>query len=377
MNPRFVVLSIATFSLCSVQASPTIYGKAFVTTDYVDAKTKYQDTADNNNPVPNNLDSDALQINSNFSRLGVKGSEAITSKTDIIYQLEYGVDIDGDGSDTLTGRDTYLGFKDDDFGELRFGRNSTILNYTYGAIHTRAYWDNLGNTQIGSDDLVSALNMLDYTRKNNSVLWLTPQYKNFELIVQYATNEDDENDSEAGYGGALIYDADNGITTTLAYSDNIEAKGNITVLDSIDADNKTRDISYSGNVLRGVITVEADKFIDIAPLTLGISYQQADYDYKDADTETGLILSAKRALPSFNKPAFIYLQYNQTDNLNGIENNESKQLVLGGEYSVKDNIIAHGYIGKNSAEYTDPADPTSSVADIDLVAIGGGLEYLF
>ena len=67
----------------------------------------------------------------------------------------------------------------------------------------------------------------------------------------------------------------------------------------------------------------------------------------------------------------------KTDNLNGISNNDSDQIVVGGEYNFKDNMIAHAYIGQNWADYTSPTDPTQSVADIEVFAVGAGLEYLF
>lgn len=377
MKKILLTFSIASFSSLA-QADPEIYGKAFLTTDYVDNKADYSQAKE----APKDIDKSNLQVNSNFSRIGFRGSEAISDTTDIIYQLEYGVQIDGNGGNTTLGsRDTYLGLSNKTFGVLRFGRNTTILGYAYDVMHNRAYWDNLGNTKLDSTSIVSALNMIDYIRQDNSVLWIAPKYKNLQLIMQYAVDESsDSNNSAAGngYGATLKFDQDSGFIATIAYSKDIEAKGSIDSLNDIEGQEVEKSVNYGGNVIRGALSVDIDRYIDLVmPLKVGALYQQADYDFIDADTEKGLIISSKMDLNNLKRPAAIYLQYNQTDNLNGIVNNQSRQLVLGGEYEFKDNVIAHAYIGQNLADYTDPIDISASVADIKVVAIGGGLEYIF
>ncbi|MDN5802866.1 MAG: porin, partial [Psychrobacter sp.] len=87
------------------------------------------------------------------------------------------------------------------------------------------------------------------------------------------------------------------------------------------------------------------------------------------DKEKGLVVSAEMGLANFARPASVYLQYNKTDNLAGIEDSDSDQIVLGGKYMYKDNMIAHAYVGQNSADLRND--------DADVFAVGGGLEYLF
>ncbi|WP_367105349.1 porin [uncultured Psychrobacter sp.] len=377
MRKLLLASAITIVTVPVAQAAPEIYGKAFLTSDYVNGEADYDDRG--NIESPDDSDIDELQINSNFSRIGLRGSEAITTDTDVIYRLEYGIDIDGDDSGTLQSRDTYLGLKNDNYGELRVGRNSSIFSYLYDPILNRAYWDNLGKRTLNDNGGVSALNMLDYTRSSNSALWIAPEYKDLQLVLQYAADESfDNEDGEEGYGAALKLDQGTGYTAAIAYSKDIEASGSIETLDSITDDNAEGRINYGGDAFRGAVTVDVDKYINIAtPLTLGAVYQQADYDFAGSDKEKGLILSGKIGLNNLNRPAFIYVQYNNTENLNGIGNNDSDQIVVGGEYNFKDNIIGHAYIGQNSADYTSPTDPTNSVADIKVFAAGAGIEYLF
>lgn len=375
MKRLFLMTGMTILPLATVHAAPEIYGKAFLTTDYSDIGV-------NNNGRQNRFertDSDFVQINSNFSRLGIRGSEALTDDTEIIYRLEYGTQIDGSGDSAFNNRDTYLGVKNKNVGELRVGHNTSVLGYAYDPMVARAYWDNLGKTTLDSNNTVSALNMLDYTRKNNSIVWIAPKFETVpvDLVMQYATNEDSD-DCGSGFGAYAKYSSNKGITTGLAFSRDIEANGSINALDFATDKNVDGQVNYGGDVIRGTMTLDIDHYIDMkAPITLGAVYQQADYDFEEASIEKGLIVSANMHLKQFAHPASVYLQYNQTDNLNGIGNNESKQMVLGGEYEFKDNIIAHAYIGQNSTNYTNPMDETREVADIKVVAAGGGLEYLF
>lgn len=355
------------------QAAPEIYGKAFVVADYVDQQAEYE----NRNDTPADSDENSLQLNSYFSRLGLRGSEAITANTDVIYRLEYGIDIDGDDSRTFQSRDTYLGLKNQDYGELRVGRNSSIFAYLYGPILNRGYWDNLGTRTLDANNSIAALNMLDYTRSNNSALWMAPEYQDLQLIVQYAADESFDSSND-GYGAALKLDKGTGYTAGIAYSKDIEASGSIDTVDFVTDDNAEGRINYGGDAFRGAVTVDLDNYLDIAaPLTLGAVYQQADYDFSGSDKEKGLILSSKIGLTNFSRPAFMYVQYNKTDNLNGISDNDSEQIVVGAEYNFKDSIIGHAYIGQNWADYTSPTDPSNSVADIKVFAVGAGIEYLF
>ena len=361
--------------LVAAHAAPEIYGKAFVTADGVDMS---METDDDQNRVM--LEDDGtLQINSNFSRLGFRGSEALTSDTELVYRLEYGIQIDGSDGAALNSRDTYLGVKHDKFGEFRLGRNTSVLGYTYGPMVNRAYWDNLGKTTLASNEIVSALNMLDYTRKSNSLVWIAPQLDDLPLdvVVQYATNEDSE-DRGAGFGAYVKHVSDNGLSTGIAFSHDIEANGSINALNFVSADNLEGRANYGGDVVRGTMILDLDHHIDMTtPVQLGAVYQRADYDFDGATTEKGMIVSANMDIQSFANPASLYVQYNQTDNLNGISNNESKQIVLGGEYEFKDNIIGHAYIGQNSTDYTNPMDSLHQATETKVAAAGGGLEYLF
>lgn len=333
MKKLLLATAIAALSVSAAQAAPTIYGKAFVTMDYVNT--------DNGNE-----DSDSVQINSNSSRLGFKGSEAITANTDVIYQYEVGINIDGNEGDNnniaFKSRDTFLGLKNDSYGEFRFGRNQSTTDYVNNVLVSDAYFDNLGSF------------MADSGRVNNSVVWLAPKYQGLPLQIaaMYAADEtsvEDSSDRNSGFGVSAMFDQGTGFTAGLAYDKDV-------------------NIKVGGDIIRGSATVDMSKFASL-PLTLGAMYQVADYDDTSED-EKGLLVSAEMALQNFAKPASIYAQYNTTSDLRGVENVDADQIVVGGRYFYKENMIAHAYVGANTIE-------VPNFDDRDEFAIGGGLEYKF
>ena len=329
MKKLLLATAIAALSVSAAQAAPTIYGKAFVTVDYEDIES-------------NVGDSDSLQINSHASRIGFKGSEAMTANTDVIYQLEYGVDIDADDSRTFASRDTFLGLNNKKFGEFRFGRNQSSLDRINNVVTADGgYWDNLGDTD----------NMVDSGRVDNSMIWTAPKYQGLPLQVSamYAADEDDN--SGDGFGIAAMFDQGTGFTAGVAYDKDLNlGNGNY---------------AQTGDIIRGTATVDLSKFAAV-PVTLGALYQVADID--DADKkEKGFVVSAAMGLQNFAKPATVYAQYNNTSNLRGADGVDSDQIVVGGKYFYQPNMIMHAYAGQNDNDLNDK----------ETLAIGTGLEYKF
>jgi len=365
--------AIAMLSVSTVQAAPTVYGKAFVTANYVDAELNRQSMDIPDDAINVNEDNSSVQVSSHSSRLGFKGSEAITANTDVIYQLEYGIKIDDSGSSNIgfKSRDTYLGLKNKDYGQFRFGRNYSVSDYINNVTVNEGYWDNIGSSSLGDEGtLTEALTLTDGKRINNSIVWKAPKYNNLplELALQYGADEtfvSDNDNRNSGFGASLMFDPGTGFTAGVAYD---------------------KDMSTNGEMLRGSASVDLSKYV-AAPVNLGALYQQVDFDDSD-DEEKGLVVSAEMGLTNFARPASIYLQYDKTDNLGGLSGNDSNQIVLGGKYLFKDNIIAHAYVGKNSADLEngllvvrnnddDTTDLVQARGDADVFAIGGGLEYKF
>ena len=348
MKKLLLATAIAALSVSAANAAPTLYGKAFLAADYVNAEF--------DGPAGNMYDEDTVEINSHASRIGLKGSEAMTANTDVIYRLEYGTSIDGD-KNGFTNRDTYLGVVNKQFGEFRVGKNQSTLARVDNVVVNQGYFDNLGQTQ-NENEVVSALNMADSNRIASSIIWTAPKYDGLPLEISAMYSSDDVNGNDnAGFGVAALFDQGTGFTAGLAYD---------------------KDQNIVGDIIRGTATVDLGKYM-AAPVTLGALYQVADYDY-GSSKEKGLVVSAQMGLNNFARPASIYAQYNNTSNLDGWDNADSDQIVVGGKYMYKDNIIAHAYAGMNKADNVRAYDlgaPGTYIGDAEVFVIGTGLEYLF
>lgn len=355
MKKLLLATAIAALSVSAAQAAPTIYGKAFLAADYVNAEF--------DSTVPGlDYDEDTIEINSHASRIGIRGSEAMTANTDVIYQLEYGTSIDGD-TDGFTNRDTYLGVINKQFGEFRVGKNQSTLDRINNVVTADSgYWDNLGNNEL-ENDVVEALNMADSRRIQSSIVWTAPKYDGLPLEFSAMYNSDDKNSNDnSGFGVAAMFDQGTGFTAGIAYD---------------------KDNNISGDIIRGTATVDLGKYM-AAPVTLGALYQVADFDYsRDTKKEKGLIVSAAMPLTNFARPASIYAQYNKTDNLNGWNNADSDQIVVGGKYFFKDNMIMHAYAGMNNADNVRSVNIDGDnvtygpYGDAEVFVVGTGLEYKF
>ena len=326
MKKLLLASAIAAISVSTAQAAPTVYGKAFVTMDYVDAENK---TA--------NTDTSALEINSHFSRLGFKGSEAMTENTDVVYQLEYQIDIDNDrvnaDGDKLyfTNRDTYLGLKNDTYGEFRFGHQHSSTQWATNMLVGKGYWDNPFDV------------MADSKRIENSLLWRAPKLEGIPVQVTAMYGADESDNGDEGYGIAGMFDQGKGVTVGLAYD---------------------KDLNIPGDIIRGTAKVNMSNYTGL-PLTLGGLYQVADYD-AGTDKEKAFAINATMGLSNFAKPTEIYAQYLGTSHFRGTKDRDVDQIIIGGTYKYQPNMIAHLYAGKQDIDN-----------GTDKMNIGGGLEYLF
>lgn len=149
MNRKLLALAVGTaLSLpLAAQAAPTVYGQLNLSVDKVST----------NAPAG----TDNWQVNSNSSRLGVTGEEALGGGLSAIYRAEFGVD--GDVASGLTGRDRYLGLKSE-FGTVRLGAYDSPLKNSQGMVdqfNDMTYTDMTGFGGVLGDNRLD--NAIGYT----------------------------------------------------------------------------------------------------------------------------------------------------------------------------------------------------------------------
>ena len=330
MKKLLLASAVAALSIVTAQAAPTIYGKAFLTLDVQDGN-KNSDSKDSRS-----------QLNSNASRLGVKGSENLTANTDLIYQLEYRLDVDADGGRNWESRDTYLGLSHKQYGTLVTGRLTAIDSYV-------DYANVAQGGVVGGDNVLASF---DGERANNAFAYFSPEREGIQFMGMYVMDE-----TKVGSGkpnDSLGRDAF-GIGAKYEPA-NLPVKAGISYIQAGDATKAAR--------VSGAYALNP-------ALTVGALYQNTNLG-KNLKKENAFTVSANYKVAQ--TPWTAYGQVDVVDNVRGYKNVEKQRLVVGGQYAFNKNTTGHVYSAYLRNKTTDA---TNAKVNADAYGVGAGLEYKF
>lgn len=245
--------ALASTTLASAYAAEplTVYGKLNVTAQSNDEKGDATTT-----------------IQSNASRLGVKGDFALSSSLEAFYTVEYQVDTGNASSDNFTARNQFVGLKGA-FGSFSVGRNDTLLKISQGDVDQ-------------FNDLSGDLGKLfkGEVRAAQTATYLTPSMGDFVFGVTYVAEGNAVKDQFAqdGFSLAAMY-GDAKLKKTPVYA----------------------SIAYDSDV-SGYEIVRATLQAKLAGIKLGGMFQQQEQTYKldstnlpvevSTDSVNGYLLSA-------------------------------------------------------------------------------------
>ena len=190
MKRKLLSLLVAGVAVSAAHADnvPTIYGKVDVTLNKYDFERPGSTFSPALTPANQPYTSqNNWQLESNSSRLGVKGDYPVAGDTKVIYKLEYELYADGSSSNTsstkyqtFVQRNTYAGLQGD-WGTFFAGKNDTPLK----AIAAETL------------QLFKDLPLADYkyflvgeNRENNIIQYTTPKFSGFALSAQVQPGED-------------------------------------------------------------------------------------------------------------------------------------------------------------------------------------------
>jgi predicted porin len=215
-----------------------LYGKLNVTMDKID-----EDNGD-----------DQWELNSNASRIGVKGKGAAGDGFEAFYQLEWEVDVaDNSGSDNIKSRNQIVGVRGD-FGEVFLGRHDTPTKKLQKKI------DLFGDL---TGDIKKSFNA--EKRASDIIQYSTPKMSGFKAKVAFIPGED------------------SGVNDGLADGTSIALEYNMKNFDL--------GISFDADVEgEGVDTTRFVAQYKLNDWRFGILYQNTDNNGLDGD---GLMASAK------------------------------------------------------------------------------------
>lgn len=324
MKKLLLASAVAALSI-SAQAAPTVYGKAFVTLD-VDTV----DTTDKATGVKTSTDGRA-QLNSTGSRIGLKGSESVTANTDVVYQLEYRVDVDADKGNNFSSRDTYIGVANKQFGTVIAGRLTAIDDYNN-------YANVLNGAVVGGDNVLASFNG---PRANNAIAYISPNYNGLHFKGMYVLDENNATDTlgRDAFGVSAHFEPQGA-----------NYRGGVSYVQAGDT-NKIARVSGA---------------VDITPaVTVGALYQNHNFG-KNAEKENAIAVSGSFKTAT---PWTAYAQLDLVDNKGGVKDAESQRVAVGGKYAFNKAVTGHVY----GAVLKDETAATEQKG----AGIGGGIEYKF
>ncbi|ELA08887.1 outer membrane porin M35 [Moraxella macacae 0408225] len=344
MKKLLLATAVAALSV-SAQAAPQVYGKVFLTVDSdVIGETKTTTTTETytatNNAKPTVKVTTAKtkaartpSLNSRASRIGFKGSEALTDNTDVVYKLEYRLEADSAGGRNFESRDTYLGLANKQYGTVMAGRLTAIDGMVDYANVAKGPFDGVGAS-------------FDAPRVNDAFAYVSPNYSGLSVLAMYGTVQKD-------WGVAAKY----------------EPKG------------QPFKAGASYVKTRAVKAARVSGSYDASPnITVGGLYQLSDYNTQNK--ENALTVSAEFATET---PWKAYAQLDMAKNVGGVKNNEGKRAVVGGMYEFNKATTGHVYAGYSKGNTTKVSDKrTNGAGDVITtkaestgLGVGAGLEYKF
>lgn len=187
-------------------AGPTVYGKVNVSLENAD--------------VDNGSDSaDQWEVNSNASRLGVKGKEKISDNLSAVYKAEYEIAVD-DGDAVFKQRNIYGGLKGG-FGEVIVGNFDTPLKKAQKKV------DLFNDLSPGTGDIKEILEEGE-NREPNLVQYTTPKMGAIvaKLAIQPGEDRDEGQDDPKdgladGFSASVAFEQDD-IYAALAHDSEID-----------------------------------------------------------------------------------------------------------------------------------------------------------
>ena len=276
---------------------------------------------------------DEWVLNSNASRLGIKGKTVLSDRLEIVYQAEYEVCIDsGDcKGKTFKQRNTFAGIKGN-FGMIWAGKHDSPTKLSQKKVDLfNDLEGDIKNTFEGENRLS---NVIGYT---------SPLVSGFEVSVTMIPAEGEDSDQD-GTGDS---DLNDGMSYSLTY-----VKDKMYIAFSGDKDIDKQDL------IRLVGQYE------IGALKLGAMYQQNEDNLGTKD-ESGYFVSAAYKL---DKNITLKAQCGAIED--DIDGDEEQTLSLGADYTL-------GKRTKLFAFYTDNTDSKIGASDDQFGAIGIGMEHKF
>jgi predicted porin len=309
-------LSLASYGFADGPIDSTIYGKVNVSVVNADTGS-----------------TDQWKLNSNSSRLGVKGKTEIADGLYAVYKAEFEIAVDdGDTKgQTFTQRNIMAGIRGS-FGTVWAGKHDSPTKLAQNKIDLfNDLEGDIKNTFEGEN------------RVSNIVAYTSPNINGFATTVAIMPGEGADLDGDGN--------DDTGLTDGISYSVSY-TKDNLYIAVAGDQDVDSQDL----------MRIVAEYKIDA--LKLGVMYQQNE-DNLGAKDESGFFVSAAYSLDS---KTTLKAQYGSIED--DADGDKEDSLSLGADYKLAKGTKLYVF-------YTDNTDSSVGESDSDATAYGLGMEHKF
>lgn len=238
---------------------------------------------------------DTWKLNSNASRIGIKGSTQVSEGLTVFYKTEFQVDVDGDG-DVFKQRNIFAGVKGN-FGSVLAGKNDTPTKLAQKKI-------DLFNDLEGDIKKTFA----GENRMSNIIAYTTPKYGNFSATYAVMPSEGDNGSLSDATSYSVSYSKDD-LYVAVASDSDVKGADLLRVVSQYKVDAWQLGLMYQENDT----TNESGYFASAAYKSNNITYK-AQYGSNENDTDgsdkTTLSVGADFKLAK-NTKSFVFFTDNE------------------------------------------------------------------
>lgn len=238
---------------------------------------------------------DTWKLNSNASRIGIKGSTQVSEGLTVFYKTEFQVDVDGDG-DVFKQRNIFAGVKGS-FGSVLAGKNDTPTKLAQKKI-------DLFNDLEGDIKKTFA----GENRMSNIIAYTTPKYGNFSATYAVMPSEGDNGSLSDATSYSVSYSKDD-LYVAVASDSDVKGADLLRVVSQYKVDAWQLGLMYQENDT----TNESGYFASAAYKSNNITYK-AQYGSNENDTDgsdkTTLSVGADFKLAK-NTKSFVFFTDNE------------------------------------------------------------------
>lgn len=265
--------------------APTFYGKMNVTQAFIQ-----QEDAGSYS-----------ELNSNASRLGVKGNFELNEAITAFYQAEFQIDVDGDSDETFGQRNTFLGAKGS-FGKVQAGVFDSALKASQKKV------DQFNDLKADIKNYVTNSD----NRVKNVVRYQSPSLAGIVLTFDHINSEDETVANSQSMSAAFTQDM---VYVAVAHDIGVEGAG-------IDVTRVVGQLNLDGGIQLGALWETEDD---------------------NGESNDGMMVSAAVKAASKVK---LKAQYASSD----IKQEGASQITLGADYKLANNAKVFGYVSDSETD---------------------------